>query len=425
MSDSPPIEKESNSGKGLPELPPEEGLHGWLCVVGGFFCLFCTFGFLAAIGVFQTIYQETTLRNYSPSDISWIFAVQLSLMWAPGPLFGRLVDTYGPAPVLYPCAILCTFALAITSLAEEYYQIFLAQGLAFGIGSGGIFTTAFVCVGQWFQRRRGLAIGITSTGSSLGGVIFPIFLDRIIKRVGFYGAIRYTALLVGLLLAASCFLVRARLPRKKWNPDLKWFDFSLFKQAQFAFLAIGSFMVMWGLWGPFDFITSMAIDAGFDSTLALYLISIINAASVPGRIIPPHLADKVGHYNVVTVCSLCTGISTLALWLPFYFHPSHAGIIVFALVYGFVSGAVVSLLMPCAAKAGSLETLGQRFGTFQFIIGISCLTGLPIMGAILDRQGGHNYSGLQIFSGTACLLGGVLLAISTYILSRSRKSWNV
>jgi len=60
----------------------------------------------------------------------------------------------------------------------------------------------------------------------------------------------------------------------------------------------------------------------------------------------------------------------LCLWLPFHYHPSHAGLIVFALVYGFVTGAVVSLLMPCVAKSGKLETLGVRFGTFQMVVAL-------------------------------------------------------
>jgi MFS family permease len=187
--------------------------------------------------------------------------VQLALMWAPGPIFGSLVDTFGPAPVLYPCAILCTLSLALTSLAHKYYQIFLAQGLGFGIGAGGIFTASMICIGQWHVRRRALATGIATAGSSIGnfifflfnrqdltncldGVIFPIFFDKVMHRVGFYGAIRYTALMIGILMAFSCILITSRLPRKKWDSKLKWFDLTLFKEKRFALFTIGAFFAM-------------------------------------------------------------------------------------------------------------------------------------------------------------------------------------
>lgn len=108
------------------------------------------------------------------------------------------------------------------------------------------------------------------------------------------------------------------------------------------------------------------------ATHARYLdVDIIRSAtSVPGRTLPAWLGDHVGHFNVITACCYLTGIDILALWLPFNYYPSHAGLIVFALLYGFVSGAFVSLLMPCAAKSGTLETLGQRFGTFQAVISV-------------------------------------------------------
>ncbi|KAF2009284.1 MFS general substrate transporter [Aaosphaeria arxii CBS 175.79] len=406
-------------------LPPEGGTKGWLCVSGAFLAIFCTFGFLNAIGVFQTTYEETILHSYTPSEISWIFATQLALMWAPGPIFGRLVDTYGAAPVLYPCSFLCVFSLCMTSLADEYYQIFLAQGLGFGIGAGGVFTTAVVCIGQWHVRRRALATGIATAGSSLGGVIFPIFFHRVMERVGFYGAIRYTALMIGILMAVSCFLITARLPRKKWDWQAKWFDVTLFKQKQFGLFTIGSFLTMWAIFAPLNFLPSMAQQNGFSPSLALYLISIVNASSTFGRTIPPYLADHIGSFNVITSSAALSGIAMLALWLPFNYHSSHTGLIFFALAYGFFSGAFVSLLMPCVAKAGSIETLGRRFGTFQIIMSISNLTGLPIMGAILVRQGGVDFSGLQIFAGVNCILGSVLLLVATYSFGKTQGTWKV
>lgn len=130
------------------------------------------------------------------------------------------------------------------SLATDYYQIFLAQGLTFGIGAGAVFTASTVCVGQWFVKRRGFAIGIVTTGSSLGGVIFPFFLNNVIQDVGFAGALRYTALLMGILLVASCFTISARLPRKKWDSKTKWFDVNLFKDKQFALYTVGAWLVM-------------------------------------------------------------------------------------------------------------------------------------------------------------------------------------
>ncbi|KAE8344774.1 hypothetical protein BDV24DRAFT_148638 [Aspergillus arachidicola] len=316
--------------KNKSDIPPEGGLRG------------------CKIGVFQTYYEQKSLSDYAASDILWIFAVQIALMWIPGPLFGRLIDTYSATPVLYPCSVLYVLALCITSLVTEYYQVFLAQRLAFGTEAGGVFTVALLCV-----------------------VSFRSY--RIVAEVGFYGAVRYTALCVDIIRAISCCLLRTHLPRTKWNGKAKWFGITLSKEKHLAIYTIG------GDYAPFNYISSIAITAGFSPTRALYKYRLLRA-------------------------------SILALWLPFNYHPSHAGITIFALVYGFVSGSFVSLLMPCVAKAGSLETLGLRFGSFQMIIGVSCLAGLPIMGAILNRQGNTYFSGLQLFGGITCVLGASAIA---------------
>jgi hypothetical protein len=61
----------------------------------------------------------------------------------------------------------------MTSLCKTYWQVFLAQGLAGGIGLGILFLPALAVVPHWFQRRRALATGIIISGSSVGGIAFP------------------------------------------------------------------------------------------------------------------------------------------------------------------------------------------------------------------------------------------------------------
>ena len=80
------------------------------------------------------------------------------------------------------------------------------------------------------------------------------------------------------------------------------------------------------------------------------------------------LADKYGYFNTMSLISLCSAVAIFALWIPFDYTSSHAALIVFATVYGYTSGGFISLLMPCAAKSGSVETLGTRFGTFQLVM---------------------------------------------------------
>jgi MFS family permease len=68
----------------------------------------------------------------------------------------------------------------MTSLCKEFWQIFLAQGVAGGLGLGLLFLPAISTIPQWFKRRRALATGIVVSGSSIGGVVFPSKRDLIV-----------------------------------------------------------------------------------------------------------------------------------------------------------------------------------------------------------------------------------------------------
>jgi len=96
-----------------------------------------------------------------------------------------------------------------------------------------------------------------------------------------------------------------------------------------------------------------------DDNLAFYLISIINAASVFGRILPGFLADRFGAFNIQVIFTGVMAVGILAYWTP---SDNQAAIITFALFYGFVSGGFISLFTVCVAMISPIKKIGGRWG---------------------------------------------------------------
>lgn len=156
-----------------------------LCLIGAFFAIFCSFGWINCVGFFQQYYQENQLKHYSPSSISWIISLETFFMFFGGPFVGIAYDRYGPRYLLIAGTFLHVFGLMMVSLSSEYYQIILAQGICSPIGTCLLFFATVTSTMTWFFKWRALAFGIAAAGSSLGGVILPIMVSNLIPQIGF------------------------------------------------------------------------------------------------------------------------------------------------------------------------------------------------------------------------------------------------
>lgn len=85
-----------------------------------------------------------------------------------GPAVGKLIDVYGCRRTLPPFSIMAVFSVCMLSLCTKYWQVMLAQGVAFGLAAAGLSLPAMATATQWFSTKKGLAVGIVSAGSSLG-----------------------------------------------------------------------------------------------------------------------------------------------------------------------------------------------------------------------------------------------------------------
>jgi MFS family permease len=179
--------------------------------------------------------------------------MEVFMMFFGGPISGKIFDNYGPRWLLIIGSFLHVFGLMMTSLSTQYYQFILAQGIVSALGASAIFYAAMSSVGTWFFKNRGAAFGIMASGSSLGGVIFPIMVSKLIPKIGFQWTMRAVAFMIlGMLIIAN-FTVKSRLtPRPKPFDPL---DFVRpVKERAFLLLCIASFFFFFGTFLPFNYI---------------------------------------------------------------------------------------------------------------------------------------------------------------------------
>lgn len=188
-----------------------------------------------------------------------------------------MFDHYGPRQLLLIGSFLHVFGLMMASLSTQYYQVLLSQGVCSAIGVSLIFQPANSVIPCWFDKRRGVAYGIVTSGSSFGGIVFPIMLQRLIASVGFAWAMRAAAFLIfGLLLVAN-LTIRSRLPPapQKMEPS----DFvQPFKEPDMMLLVAGFVLLTFGIFIPINFLVVEAVaSGGVNPDLAQYMIAIFNA----------------------------------------------------------------------------------------------------------------------------------------------------
>ncbi|KAK5999154.1 MFS-type transporter dbaD [Cladobotryum mycophilum] len=401
-------------------LPPNGGFAAWLQVLGAFLLFFNSWGVINTFGVYQAYYEKVLLADSSPSSISWIGTFQGFLLFLVGSAVGPLFDKGYLRSLTITGTFFLVFGLMMTSISTEYYQLFLAQGVTVGIGCAFVFLPSIAIVATYFTTKRALATGIAAAGGSIGSVIYPIIFKRLVDPVGFGWATRIIAFIVFGTMLVPIFVMKSRLAPPKQARAI--FDFAAFKEPPYLVFCISLFFAFTGMYFPFFYLpTYFEVSLHETGNISFYSLAILNAASVPGRILPGLIADHVGSMNAIIPVGLITSLLAFC-WIGIHNVP---GIIVFAILYGFASGASVSLPPTiCARLCPNMSMLGTRMGMSFFFCGFGLLIGNPIAGALLDLEHAVFWKG-QVFSGLMVAVGTCFFVLTRVLRGRETEGWKM
>ena len=184
--------------------------YGWRIVAAAFVILFTAYGAQYCFGVFFAALLDEF--RWSRAGLAGVFSLYAFGYCVVGFPAGRLTDRWGPRVVVTTGAVFLGAALAGMALVHRLWEPYLIYGVIGALGMGTAYVPCHSTVVKWFARRRGLAVGIASTGASLGTFALPPLAHRVVTAIGWRGAYLVFGLGVFVTLALAAAVMR-RDPR--------------------------------------------------------------------------------------------------------------------------------------------------------------------------------------------------------------------
>ncbi len=417
-------ENEDDDHNEVAEGFPEGGsLKSYLVVFGSFMGLVPCFGLLNILGVIESYVNEHQLSNVSSSTVGWIFSINTFMTYTTCIFSGTYFDHGGSRAPLITGSALLVPGLVATASCQTLIQFIMAFGIMTALGNGILMSPLIAVISHYFFKKRAFFCSLATLGGSVGGVAFPLMFRELFPKVGFPWSLRIFALISATCLSFSIAFARERkleslsekvtLSRKeKVKSYFNSFDFKALKDPKYFFCVLGAVFAEISAISSITYFASYSKTRGFSVNDSFILVSLVNAGTLPGRLITGYLADKVGRFNVFIVTIIFTAVVNLTVWMPFGYNSKV--LYAYSVFYGVFSGSVFSLLPVCCGQVCKTEDFGKRYSTMYFIIAFGTLFGVPIGGAIIGDKSVERYNYFIIYTAVTAVASASCYVISRY-----------
>ena len=376
-----------------------------------------------------SVFIKSLAQDFHTSRTSISFAFTLAnIMQSVGaPLIGRLVDRFGAHKVIIPSTVI--FGLVLISFKYsstrlwQLYAFFIVIGF---IGTGAAPVPYGIVVSRWFDKRRGLALGLMMMGLSCGAILLPPIAQRLILRFGWraaYAIVGFAVLaisvpVVGIFLKDSpekMGLQPDGVPdlnngsqQQKNEQGLSWS--AARKQPTFWFLASAFFLLGASVHACVIHLVPMLTDHGITLQRAAFASSLLGVALLIGRVFTGFFLDRYfGPYVAMLLFSgVAVGISLL--W-------SGAGgslPLMAAFLVGLGMGAEADIIAYLTSRYFGLRSFGVIYGFLFATFTLAGALGPVLMGVGFDRLGSYR-APLLFFLASTLVATALLTRLGPYV----------
>lgn len=306
-----------------------------------------------------------------------------------GILMGRLADRFGVRWTVMFGAVMIALGLAIASLGARW-QLYLGHSLFIGLmGLAGINAPLFVYVSKWFERRRGSALALISSGGYIAGAVWPLLFERSIALIGWrntmlaYGVLAVTVIVplaaiflrpspeVGALTAAAH---GGAAPGRVlgWPPNLV-----------FAMLAAAVFMCCVTMSMPQSHLVAFCMDLGISASHGAAMLSVLLGTAFISRQVWGLIADHIRGLNTVLIGSAAQAVTMTAFLLT----QDEAGLFTVAAAFGLGFSGLIPAYVLAIRDLFPVREASWRIPVLLLCSGSGMATGGWLAGVMYDHYG--------------------------------------
>ncbi len=375
---------------------------------------------LAGAGLFMQPLGEEF--GWSRTVLSSGYTIATVMTAVLSPFFGILVDRYGSRRMAIPGIILTMLAGSAFALLDGSELQWFALWFIFGLVAVSIKSTVWTAATLGvFKKSRGMALGLTLSGTALSGVIVPPLGDYLITSFGWRAAYVWLSLGWGSVTLLLCLLffydARDRVRRDTAHgmdtsaarakqaielPGLTraeaWRDSALWR------VGISNFVVMLLTMGLAVHLILIMTDAGISRAHAAWLVSLGGIAGIVGKLLTGWLLDR---FPPNWTGGITLGCASLTFAVLVWGLHSPTLVILAMIINGYAAGTKTQITGFLTQGYGGLRNFGVIYGTMAALMALAAGVGPMLAGVVYDTMGG--YEPFLIAGAIGCALGGALI----------------
>ncbi|MDG2287108.1 MAG: MFS transporter, partial [Alphaproteobacteria bacterium] len=302
-------------------------------------------------------------------------------------------DRFGTRPVCLLGMLGLGVGLIHASSAEALSQVYVGFGVGVSLGIGCVFAPANAGLQRWFTKNRGLASGLATTGVGVSILAVPPLVAVLIDARGWrqtMWGLGATALVAGTISALFMGDPSRDAPVSNEQAQGRGTSFDLgkaLKSRGYAMIWPSSMLCCAGIFVPFVHLVAYASDQGLGERTGVFLIMMIGAASLFGRVVLTAASDRLGRRNSLVAMYIAMALGFL-LW-------RFAGgdivlLTTLAILFGVGYGGYVSMITPILVEYFGVRKIGSLLGCFMSSIAVGGALGPWLAGYAFDLQGNYD-----------------------------------